>query len=47
MTAPILLPSVPEFLGREPMDFPRADRILRAGAARPTRTPLTSAGTAP
>nr|WP_052713600.1 cobalamin-dependent protein [Streptomyces katrae] len=35
-----------ELLGRELQDFPRATAILRAGAARLTRTPLSPAGTA-
>ncbi|MEW1638919.1 cobalamin-dependent protein [Streptomyces sp. NPDC093801] len=40
-----LLPAL-ELLERELQDFPRATATLRAGAARLTRTPLTTAGTA-
>ncbi|MEV7729306.1 B12-binding domain-containing protein [Streptomyces sp. NPDC087917] len=39
-----LLPAL-ELLGRELQEFPRAAGILRAGSARLTRTPLTTAGT--
>ncbi|MFD3542245.1 B12-binding domain-containing protein [Streptomyces sp. NPDC058662] len=39
------LPPALELLGRELRDFPRAAAILRSGAARLTRIPLTSAGT--